>query len=44
MKVSERLGIDCGDPRPPSLPLTDAERDVVLNRIAELGLTKVTVA
>ena len=42
--LSERLGIDCGDPRPPSLPLTDAERDVVLNRIAELGLAKVTVA
>ena len=42
--LSERLGIDCGDPRPPGLPLTDAERDVVLNRIAELGLSKVTVA
>ena len=42
--ISERLGIDCGDPRPPGLPLTQAQRVEVLKRAAELGLDKVTVA
>lgn len=42
--LSERLGIDCGNPRPPSLPLTEEEQAQVLTRVAELGLTKVTVA
>jgi dihydrodipicolinate synthase/N-acetylneuraminate lyase len=41
--LSERLGIDCGDPRPPGLPLTPAQRQQVLTRAAELGLTRVTV-
>ncbi len=42
--LSERLGIDCGDPRRPGLPLTEEQRIQVLTRAAELGLTKVTVA
>ena len=42
--LSERLGIDCGDPRPPGLPLTKEQRAQVLKRAAELGLDKVTVA
>ncbi len=42
--VSDRLGIDCGDPRRPGLPLTDEQRAEVLKRTAELGLTKVKVA
>ena len=41
--LSERLGIDCGDPRPPGLPLTPTQRQQVLTRAAELGLTRVTV-
>lgn len=41
--LSERLGIDCGDPRPPGLPLTAEQRQQVLARAAELGLTRVTV-
>ena len=42
--LSARLGIDCGNPRPPGLPLTAAQRQQVLQRAAELGLTRVTVA
>jgi len=42
--LSERLGIDCGDPRPPGLPLTAEQRQQVLARAAELGLTRVTVS
>jgi hypothetical protein len=42
--ISERLGIDCGEPRPLGLPLTQAQRVQVLKRAAELGLDKVTVA
>lgn len=42
--LSERLGIDCGDPRPPGLPLTSEQRTAVLKRAEELGLTRVAVA
>ena len=42
--LSERLGIDCGDPRPPGLPLTSEERASLLSQAAELGLTRVAVA
>lgn len=42
--LSERLGIDCGDPRPPGLPLTAESRVQVLERAGELGLTRVQVA
>ena len=41
--LSERLGIDCGDPRPPGLPLTPDQRASLLSRAAELGLTRVPV-
>ena len=42
--LSERLGIDCGSPRAPGRPLTDAQRSDVLRKAAELGLTRVAVA
>ena len=38
--IGERLGIDCGDPRPPTLPLTPEERAQVLARAEALGLTR----
>jgi dihydrodipicolinate synthase/N-acetylneuraminate lyase len=41
--LSERLGIDCGDPRPPGFPLTKSQRQHVLKRAAELGLSRVMV-
>lgn len=41
--LSERLGLDCGTPRPPGLPLTPAQRQQVLTRAAALGLSRVTV-
>ncbi len=42
--LSERLGIDCGDPRLPGLPLTPQQRAEILRRASELGLTRVAVA
>ena len=42
--LSERLGIDCGDPRPPTPPLTSEQRSAVLRRAEEIGLTRVAVA
>jgi dihydrodipicolinate synthase/N-acetylneuraminate lyase len=41
--IGARLGMDCGDPRPPGLPLTASQRQQVLARAAALGLTRVTV-
>ena len=41
--LSDRLGIDCGDPRPPGLPLTKTQRQELLHRAAELGLSRVVV-
>ena len=41
--LSERLGIDCGDPRPPGLPLTAAQQADVLARMAHIGIGKVAV-
>jgi 4-hydroxy-tetrahydrodipicolinate synthase len=41
--LSERLGIDCGDPRPPGRALTPTERSKLLAEAAELGLTAVAV-
>jgi N-acetylneuraminate lyase len=38
--LSARLGIDCGNPRLPGLPLTAEQRQQVLKRAAELGLTQ----
>jgi dihydrodipicolinate synthase/N-acetylneuraminate lyase len=41
--MSERLGIDCGDPRPPGQPLDAAQKAHVLKQMEELGLTRVAV-
>ena len=41
--LSARLGIDCGDPRPPGLPLTAEQCAQVRKEADELGLTRVTV-
>lgn len=42
--LSERLGIDCGDPRLPGLPLTSDQKETILKRMEEMGLNKVAVA
>jgi dihydrodipicolinate synthase/N-acetylneuraminate lyase len=42
--LSERLGIDCGSPRPPGRPLSSEQKAEVLQRIEEMGLSKVAVA
>lgn len=42
--LSERLGIDCGDPRPPGLPLTAEQRASLARSLADLGLTRAAVA
>ncbi len=36
--LSERLGIDCGDPRPPFQGLTSSERSELIQKIRALGL------
>ena len=41
--VGERLGIDCGSPRPPLPPLTPDQRAYVLDEAARLGLSKAAV-
>ena len=41
--LSARLGIDCGDPRPPGQALTRDERAALLRRAAEIGLAEVSV-
>lgn len=41
--LSERLGLDCGDPRPPGLPLSAEHREIVRSRAEALGLTRVAV-
>ena len=42
--LSERLGIDCGTPRPPGLPLTPEERSQVMAKAAALGLVREAAA
>lgn len=42
--IGDRLGIDCGHPRPPQRPLTDEQCRAVRAGAAKLGLDKVTVA
>ena len=42
--LSERLGIDCGDPRLPIDPFSPEKRAACLRSAAELGLTRVAVA
>jgi len=36
--LSERLNIDCGDPRPPGLPMADEQRAILRKKIEELNL------
>jgi dihydrodipicolinate synthase/N-acetylneuraminate lyase len=36
--LSTRLGIDCGDPRPPGQPLTNGEKAALMGKIEEMGL------
>ena len=36
--LSERLGIDCGNPRPPQLPLGAEQRVVLAERMREMGV------
>lgn len=36
--LSERLGIDCGNPRPPGAPLTKEQRATLRERLGELGM------
>ncbi|MCY3638149.1 MAG: dihydrodipicolinate synthase family protein, partial [Chloroflexi bacterium] len=42
--LSERLGIDCGSPRPPGLPLTAPQQADVLARMSQIGIGKLAVA
>lgn len=39
--MSHRLGVECGDPRPPARPLTDEERRRVVETADALGLGRV---
>lgn len=41
--LSTRVGIDCGDPRPPGLRLTADQQQHLLTRAATLGLCNVTI-
>ena len=41
--LSRRLGVDCGDPRPPSLPLTEEQANRVWERFCELMPTGAVV-
>lgn len=41
--ISARLGVDCGNPRRPALPLTTEQRDHITARTAEVGLDRVDV-
>jgi dihydrodipicolinate synthase/N-acetylneuraminate lyase len=36
--ITERLGIDCGDPRLPMLPLSPDQRAEMVSRMRELGV------
>ena len=42
--ISERLGIDCGDPRAPGQPLSAEQRAALMKRVEELGLQRAAVA
>ena len=39
--LSEKLGIDCGAPRPPQRPLTREERDFVIRTATALGMMEI---
>ncbi len=42
--ISERLGIDCGDPRAPGQPLNPEQRAALMKRVEELGLQRAAVS
>ena len=42
--LSERLGIDCGAPRPPGQPITPEQRAMMQKRLNELGIGRAAVA
>lgn len=42
--LSERLGIDCGAPRPPGQPITPGQRTMMQQRLSELGIGRAAVA
>jgi dihydrodipicolinate synthase/N-acetylneuraminate lyase len=42
--LSERLGIDCGAPRPPGQPITPEQRTMMQKRLNELGIGRAAVA
>ena len=42
--LSERLGIDCGNPRLPLLPFTPEQRAQIREDAARIGLTKIAVS
>ncbi len=42
--LSERLGIDCGAPRPPGQPITPEQRTMMQQRLNELGIGRAAVA
>ncbi len=41
--ISEKLGIDCGDPRPPQRPLTSEESAFVIRKATALGMMEIAV-
>ena len=42
--ISERIGMDCGDPFPPNLPMTPEDKAQVLAKATDIGLIKQAVA
>ncbi|MBM3933052.1 MAG: hypothetical protein FJ319_01915 [SAR202 cluster bacterium] len=40
--VSDLIGMDCGDPRPPLAPLRPGQREVIKKAVEQLGLGKAT--
>ena len=42
--LSERLGIDCGSPRPPGQPITAEQRTMMQQTLAGLGIGRAAVA
>jgi dihydrodipicolinate synthase/N-acetylneuraminate lyase len=42
--LSERLGIDCGAPRPPGQPITPEQRTMMQKTLNELGIGRAAVA
>ena len=41
--LSHRLGVDCGSPRPPGLPLSEEQRRQVIDQADQLGLGPVEI-